>query len=253
MQSVSVEIFTAGDGIRYPKKGQTVTIHYTAYLADGTQWDSSRSRGKPFKFKLGAEQVIPGATGRGGRRFRSLTALVVAARRAGRGRVAGAQSGRARPVCRPIGAFTCARACVCAAEHRRACKDRHPARLGVWQAWFPGPVRAARTGRRGLVLGANSAQGWVTSSATERLQHRLAGAHGRRFGRRSVARQPPRLPPMFGLPAHPARRMRSAPAQRAPQLQAHFRRRADHLQLAARAARPPFIDCSVSSAGGECA
>lgn len=60
LQSVSVEIFTAGDGIRYPKKGQTVTIHYTGYLRDGTQWDSSRDRGKPFKFKLGAEQVIPG-------------------------------------------------------------------------------------------------------------------------------------------------------------------------------------------------
>ena len=28
---VTVEIFTAGDGINYPKKGQTVTIHYTGY------------------------------------------------------------------------------------------------------------------------------------------------------------------------------------------------------------------------------
>ena len=60
---VSVEIFTAGDGVQYPKKQQTVTIHYTGYLADGTQFDSSRDRGKPFKFKLGAEQVIPGKLG----------------------------------------------------------------------------------------------------------------------------------------------------------------------------------------------
>ena len=57
---VTVEIFTAGDGINYPKKQQTVTVHYTGYLADGSQFDSSRDRGKPFKFKLGAEQVIPG-------------------------------------------------------------------------------------------------------------------------------------------------------------------------------------------------
>ena len=57
---VKVEIFTAGDGINYPKKGHTVTVHYTAYLTDGTQWDSSRDRDKPFKFKLGMEQVIPG-------------------------------------------------------------------------------------------------------------------------------------------------------------------------------------------------
>mmetsp|Transcript_13324 Transcript_13324/g.21783 ORF Transcript_13324/g.21783 Transcript_13324/m.21783 type:complete len:114 (+) Transcript_13324:334-675(+) len=57
---VTVEIFSAGDGVNYPKKGQTVTIHYTGYLADGTRFDSSRDRGKPFKFKLGAEQVIEG-------------------------------------------------------------------------------------------------------------------------------------------------------------------------------------------------
>lgn len=60
MAKVTVEIFTAGDGINYPKPGQTVTVHYTGYLIDGSQWDSSRDRGKPFKFKLGAEQVIRG-------------------------------------------------------------------------------------------------------------------------------------------------------------------------------------------------
>ena len=46
--------------LSYPKPGQTVTVHYIGYLVDGSQWDSSRDRGKPFKFKLGAEQVIPG-------------------------------------------------------------------------------------------------------------------------------------------------------------------------------------------------
>jgi FK506-binding protein 1 len=57
---VTVEIFAAGDGNNYPKKGNTVVVHYTGSLKDGTIWDSSRDRGKPFKFKLGADQVIPG-------------------------------------------------------------------------------------------------------------------------------------------------------------------------------------------------
>lgn len=60
-RDVSVEIFAAGDGINYPRSGNTVTVHYTGFLADGTRFDSSRDRGKPFKFKLGSEQVIPGS------------------------------------------------------------------------------------------------------------------------------------------------------------------------------------------------
>jgi hypothetical protein len=30
--TVNVEIFAAGDGIHYPKKGHTVTLHYSAFL-----------------------------------------------------------------------------------------------------------------------------------------------------------------------------------------------------------------------------
>ena len=59
-REVKVEIFAAGDGINYPRPGNTVTVHYTGFLADGSRWDSSRDRGKPLKFKLGSEQVIPG-------------------------------------------------------------------------------------------------------------------------------------------------------------------------------------------------
>lgn len=57
---VSVEVFAAGDGVNYPRKGNTVTIHYTGSLKDGSIFDSSRDRQKPFKFTLGADQVIPG-------------------------------------------------------------------------------------------------------------------------------------------------------------------------------------------------
>ncbi|GMI32681.1 hypothetical protein TeGR_g2054 [Tetraparma gracilis] len=60
MNEVKVEIFAAGDGVNYPRKGQTVCVHYTGYLSDGKLFDSSRDRGKPFKFVLCNEQVIPG-------------------------------------------------------------------------------------------------------------------------------------------------------------------------------------------------
>ncbi len=41
------------------KSGDTVKIHYTGTLEDGTQFDSSQGR-DPLEFQLGSGQVIPG-------------------------------------------------------------------------------------------------------------------------------------------------------------------------------------------------
>ena len=58
---VDKTIRTAGDGSTYPHTGEPVTVHYTGTLtSDGTQFDSSVTRGTPFQFTLGVGQVIQG-------------------------------------------------------------------------------------------------------------------------------------------------------------------------------------------------
>jgi FKBP-type peptidyl-prolyl cis-trans isomerase len=63
------EIRTMASGLKYsvlqegkpgpkPKRGDKVKVHYTGWLTDGKEFDSSRRRGEPTKFVLG--QVIEG-------------------------------------------------------------------------------------------------------------------------------------------------------------------------------------------------
>jgi FKBP-type peptidyl-prolyl cis-trans isomerase len=54
-----IEDVTEGDG-PLAKAGDRVSVHYDGTLADGSIFDSSRRRGKPFQFTLGAGQVIRG-------------------------------------------------------------------------------------------------------------------------------------------------------------------------------------------------
>jgi FKBP-type peptidyl-prolyl cis-trans isomerase FkpA len=53
------EEITVGTGAT-AQAGQTVTVHYTGWLTDGTQFDSSKDRGIPFEFNLGEGEVIRG-------------------------------------------------------------------------------------------------------------------------------------------------------------------------------------------------
>lgn len=67
---VDEKVITTASGLKYvdlvvgtgqeAKKGQTVKVHYTGWLKNGTKFDSSVDSGQPFEFPLGAGRVIKG-------------------------------------------------------------------------------------------------------------------------------------------------------------------------------------------------
>jgi FK506-binding protein 1 len=58
---VTKNVIREGDGENFPKKGNKLQMHYRGTLAsDGSVFDSSYDRGRPFEFKIGKGEVIKG-------------------------------------------------------------------------------------------------------------------------------------------------------------------------------------------------
>ncbi|MGK5086572.1 FKBP-type peptidyl-prolyl cis-trans isomerase [Bdellovibrionota bacterium FG-2] len=56
LKSEDLKVGTGAEAVA----GKTVSVHYTGWLTDGKKFDSSLDHKEPFKFSLGAGQVIQG-------------------------------------------------------------------------------------------------------------------------------------------------------------------------------------------------
>jgi len=70
VQAGKEQVVTTPSGLQYvdlvtgngklANTGDMAVVHYTGWLKDGTKFDSSKDRNKPFRFSLEAGQVIKG-------------------------------------------------------------------------------------------------------------------------------------------------------------------------------------------------